>query len=38
MKVGYVRVSRQDQNLDMQREELKADGCNASWEAVGKQE
>jgi DNA invertase Pin-like site-specific DNA recombinase len=28
MKVGYARVSRQDQNPEMQREEFKAGGCN----------
>jgi DNA invertase Pin-like site-specific DNA recombinase len=32
MKVGYVRVSRQDQNPDLQRRELEAAGCEKIFE------
>jgi hypothetical protein len=32
MKVGYVRVSRQEQNPEMQRAELEADGCEQIFE------
>jgi DNA invertase Pin-like site-specific DNA recombinase len=32
MKVGYARVSRQHQNLDLQREELEAAGCERIFE------
>jgi DNA invertase Pin-like site-specific DNA recombinase len=32
MKVGYARVSRQDQNLDLQRRELEAADCEKIFE------
>jgi DNA invertase Pin-like site-specific DNA recombinase len=32
VKVGYVRVSRQDQNTDLQRKELEAAGCEKIFE------
>jgi DNA invertase Pin-like site-specific DNA recombinase len=32
MKVGYVRVSRQEPNPQMQRAELEADGCEQIFE------
>jgi DNA invertase Pin-like site-specific DNA recombinase len=32
MKVGYARVSRQDQNPEMQGEALEADGCEQVFE------
>src|SRR5215218_516910 len=32
MKVGYVRVSRQDQNPDLQRREVEAAGCEKIFE------
>lgn len=34
MKVGYARVSTDDQNLDLQRQALEADGCTAIFEDV----
>jgi DNA invertase Pin-like site-specific DNA recombinase len=39
MLVGYARVSTQDQNLDLQRRELKKTGCKKIYEdtASGKQ-
>lgn len=32
MKIGYARVSTEDQNLDLQREELRAAGCARIYE------
>ena len=32
MKVGYARVSRQDQRLEPQRDVLLADGCERVFE------
>lgn len=32
MKVGYARVSKQDQRLESQRESLKADDCRRVFE------
>lgn len=32
MKVGYIRVSRKDQNPDLQRRELEAVGCERLFE------
>lgn len=32
MKVGYARVSTEDQNLDAQRDQLRADGCTKIFE------
>lgn len=32
MKIGYTRVSTDDQNLDMQRDALQADGCGRMFE------
>jgi DNA invertase Pin-like site-specific DNA recombinase len=32
MNVGYARVSRQHQNLDLQRGELRAAGCERIFE------
>ena len=32
MKIGYVRVSRDDQNPDYQHDALKADGCASIYE------
>ena len=32
MKIGYARVSTQDQNLDRQRDQLKQDGCQRIYE------
>jgi DNA invertase Pin-like site-specific DNA recombinase len=32
MKIGYARVSREDQNPDYQRDALKAEGCSELFE------
>ena len=32
MKIGYARVSTQDQNLDRQRDQLRQDGCERIYE------
>lgn len=32
MKVGYARVSTEDQSLDAQRDQLRADGCSEIFE------
>ena len=32
MKIGYIRVSTQDQNLDLQKDELLKFGCNKIFE------
>ena len=35
MQIGYMRVSTDDQNLDMQRHALEAAGCDAIYEDQG---
>lgn len=35
MKIGYARVSTEEQNLDLQRHALKAAGCEAVYEDSG---
>lgn len=35
MQIGYMRVSTEDQNLDMQRQALEAAGCDAIYEDQG---
>src|SRR4051794_11224618 len=35
MKIGYARVSTGDQNLDLQRDALKAAGCTKTIEETG---
>ena len=35
MKIGYARVSTEEQNLDLQRHALKASGCEAVYEDSG---
>ena len=32
MKIGYIRVSTQDQNVDLQKDELLKFGCNKIFE------
>lgn len=32
MRIGYARVSTQDQNLDRQRDQLRQDGCDRIYE------
>ena len=32
MRIGYARVSTQDQNLDRQRDQLRQDGCERIYE------
>lgn len=32
MRIGYARVSRKDQRLEPQRDELLADGCERVFE------
>ena len=32
MKIGYARVSTQDQNIDRQRDQLRQDGCERIYE------
>ena len=32
MKIGYARVSTEEQNLDLQRQALEAEGCDAIYE------
>jgi len=32
MKVGYIRVSKREQNPDLQRRELQAAGCERIFE------
>ena len=32
MRIGYARVSTQDQNLDRQRDQLRKDGCERIYE------
>lgn len=35
MKIGYARVSTDEQNLDLQRQALEAAGCEAVYEDKG---
>lgn len=35
MKIGYARVSTEDQNLDLQRQALEAAGCERIYEDRG---